>query len=329
MTLKPSAIAASLVMLPFCLLHAQVVTNIPQKIAAALAAHGPVSITRIISVPRTERRCSLSFRRLNNQVVQTVAFQKGDPGGGRDRDRLHCSDVTVFDQVKQTTKEVLTASNIRITSSDEISFEQPQQTSLTDHLIVQEALVQDCASVPATQTVTLSQAFQRSSSIAFSKTVANSTSNQINFSLKLSDSFSMGGNIQIGSTTTTGTVTNSGTQDMVTRTQTGAVTLQPKTAVLAQLEMFPVNFVIPFHTTVTIDADLSPNDLGDHLLSGILGKDARTFPISGTIEANDASAGTLIFSDIQFDWAKCHHSGMTTDSHKPSSDDKLMKRQQN
>ena len=282
-----------------------------------------MSVTRTISVPRVELRCTSFLRHFNDQIFQTISLQRGpDP-------RTRCSKVTVFDQVKQTTQEVLTASSIRVTSSDEISFEQRQQTSLTDRLIVQEALVQDCASFLATQTVTLSQAFQRSSSIAFSKSVANSTSSQINFSLKLSDAFTVGGNVQIGSTTTTGTVNTSGTQDTVTRTQTGTITLQPKTAVLAQLEMFPINFVVPFHTTVTVDADLSSNDLGDHLLSELLGKDDRTFPISGSIEASDASAGTLIFSDIQFDPAKCRGSGVTTESHKPNSDDKLTKRQQN
>jgi hypothetical protein len=325
MTLKYSVLATGCVMLPFGLLHAQVVTNIPQRIAEALAAHGPVSVTRTISVPRTELRCTSFLRHFNNQVLQTVSLQK-EPGPKGPDPRTHCSKVTVFDQVKQTTQEVLTVSNIRVTSNDEISFEQRQPTNLTDRLIVQEALVQDCTSFPATQTVTLSQAFQRSSSIAFSKTVANSASSQISFSLKLSDAFTIGGNIQIGSTTTTGTVNTSGTQDTVTRTQTGAITLQPKTAVLAQLQMFPVNFVVPFHTTVTVDADLSPNDLGDHLLSDLLGKNARTFPISGTIEANDASAGILIFSDIQFDPTKCHGSGVITESHKPGSDDKLLTR---
>jgi hypothetical protein len=74
---------------------------------------------------------------------------------------------------------------------------------------------------------------------------------------------------------------------------------------MIELQTWPVHYTVPFDAVATIDADLSANDKGYKRLSDILNETQRTFPISGTLEAEDASSGALVFYDLPYDQSKC------------------------
>jgi hypothetical protein len=74
---------------------------------------------------------------------------------------------------------------------------------------------------------------------------------------------------------------------------------------MIELQTWPVQLTVPFSATAMIDADLSRNDKGYQHLSDILNEAERTFPIAGTLEAEDASSGTLVFYDLPYDPSRC------------------------
>lgn len=201
--------------------------------------------------------------------------------------------------------ENLTASNFRVAGSSEVILGAATRTELPDQVIVNDNTIQDCSPNPATQQVTLQESFQRSESVQISHSITNSVSDQMGFQWKVSDVFTLSGQIQIGRSETSGQAKTSGSQESITRSQTGSITVKPQETTVAELRVWPIRYAVPFHATVTIDADLSANDKGFRVLSDILDGPSRTFDISGTIEADDASEGELVFYDIPFDPATC------------------------
>jgi hypothetical protein len=268
---------------------AQTNTDIPQKIAQALKEYGAVAVTRIVAVPRQETHCRAS-----------IASRGGAVAGGL------CSTVTVYDQTPQHPMEILTASNIRVVNSTPLTFGQQAQTQLIDQLLVKEALVQNCsATLQNSAQVTLTDTFQRSTSVQVTKSVTTTANFSINFGLSLTKAFKIGGTLTSGRSETEGTSNTVGSSDTVTNTSTATVTLPKQTAEVAILQMYPTQFVVPFTATVTVEADLSQNDAGKTLLSQLLDANARTFDIAGTIQAIDASDSSTTFADVAFDPAKC------------------------
>jgi hypothetical protein len=74
---------------------------------------------------------------------------------------------------------------------------------------------------------------------------------------------------------------------------------------------------------------LSQNNKGYKRISDILSETQRTFPISGAIEANDASSGSLVFYDLPFDALLCPKgTGSVTgiSEYKPNKNLKLTQR---
>jgi hypothetical protein len=267
----------------------QVNTDIPQKVAEALTAHGPVPVTHIVSVPRTEKQCKASIASRGGAI----------PGG-------NCFDVTVYSQQTQHVQEVLNATNIRVVESSSLAFGPPVQTTLVDQLIVKELLVQNCsASIPGTQQGTLTESFQRTESVSVSESLSNSTSYSMNYNLNLTPAFKVGGSVTIGESRTTGTSSTSGSSDTVMVSQSESQTIPKTTAEVAILEMYPIQYIVPFRATVTVEADLSQNDAGYQLLSSLVDPLSRTFKVVGTITATDASDGSLIWADIPFNPGLC------------------------
>jgi hypothetical protein len=172
-------------------------------------------------------------------------------------------------------------------------------------MTVQDALIQDCsAKVPLTQSITLSEAFQRSQSIALNHSIQNTESFSLNFGVS-SGIYKMDATLTFGTSETAGTVKTDTDTATTTRAQSGSTTLQPGTAEVGELRIWPVQYTEPFHTTVVVDADLSNNDKGYHHLSDILDGPSRTFDITGHIEADDASIGQLVFYDSPYDPSIC------------------------
>ena len=254
-------------------MHAQMV-DASQEIANLLAAFGPVPVTNVVQVANPR----LDFTQLPRLVF-----------------------VTVFTPTPQTTSLVLTASNIRVVASSEFSFGAVTRTELPDHLIVQDSLAVNKSSVPASTTVTLSEQFQRTQNVQIQQSVTHTSQESLNLGFKFSEVFSVGGQVTIGQSTTDGNVVATGSSDTVTRSQTSNVTVQPHTAEMAEIQMWPVNFEVAFTATVTVDADLSKNDKGYTMLSQIVDAPRRTFAVSGKITAVDASESRLVWFDIPYD----------------------------
>jgi hypothetical protein len=74
-----------------------------------------------------------------------------------------------------------------------------------------------------------------------------------------------------------------------TRTSASQSTLVKGQAIVAQIEVYPVTYSQVFHSTVTVDADLSPNDQLAHLSDMFSDSKVRTFAVSGVISITDAS----------------------------------------
>jgi hypothetical protein len=120
-------------------------------------------------------------------------------------------------------------------------------------------------------------------------------------------------------------VNTTGSSNTVTQTRSGSQSVPAHTFLVIELQTWPVHLTVPFQTNVVIDADLIPNDKGFAHLSNILDEGKRTFPISGTIEADDASSGQLVFFNEPYDSTKCPQAGRlaTVNRYRPSATVKL------
>lgn len=70
------------------------------------------------------------------------------------------------------------------------------------------------------------------------------------------------------------------------------------------IRTWPVKYTATFHTTGTVDADLSPNDQFKRL-SQVLTADQRTFPIIGSVVFEDAADAQVVSHDLQYDPSIC------------------------
>jgi hypothetical protein len=140
--------------------------------------------------------------------------------------------------------------------------------------------------------------------VALSHSITHTSGGGISVSASFAG-FGATGNISFSDGSTTGTVTTDGTQATVQETRQAAQAVPAHTFLMIELRTWPVQLTVPFNATATIDADLSRNDKGYQHLSDILSEADRTFPISGTLEADDASSGTLVFYDLPYDSSQC------------------------
>jgi hypothetical protein len=260
-------------------------TDVGAKVASSLQEYGPVPVTKPVAIPKKESYCN-----------------GGSHGGSGS-----CYDRIVYISSTQTTNEILTASNFRVTASTEVVFDAPIRTELPDKVHVTTSTVQNCSKNTVSQNISLQQAFQRNVSVQISHSVMNSVTTTLGVQLKIGDAFTASGQVAIGRSETNGEAKTAGSQDTTTRTVTGTITVPGLSTSVAELSVWPVHFVFPFHATVTVDADLSPkNDRGLTALSQILDVNARTYDITGTLVADDASDGKLMFYDLTFDSSTCH-----------------------
>ena len=257
-------------------------TDVADKVDKILTAYGPVAVTRTIQVPQTREVCHEHGRSAET-----------------------CSNVTVYVPRQSATTDVLKASNIHISSQQELTFAPMTRHELPDQIFVKDGAIHDCTAIPATQQITLSQTFQRSTSVALTKSVSNTIGASLSTSYKFMEAYTATLQLNFSHSSTEGSTNTVGSQDSVTLTQTGTITVPGHSAVMAELRAWPVHFTVPFHANVTVDADISANDKGITLLSQILSPDKRSFVIEGTLEANAASEGHLVFYDLPFDPAAC------------------------
>ena len=287
------------------------VTDVAQKVADALTAYGALPVTTTIQIPRTVHVC------------RTIG-----PIGESHQSHQVCQDQTVYDPKTTTTNTVVTASNIRVIKSGELTYGATSSHELPDHLIVGDYLARNCTADPATPTFTVTTIFQRTASVALSHSISHTISAGMSVSAKFAG-FGATGNISFTDGSTSGNVTTDGSTISVQETRTGSQAVPPHTLLMIELQTWPVQLTVPFSATATIDADLSRNDKGYQHLSDILNEAERTFPISGTLEADDASSGTLVFDDLAYDPSRCPDGSNTAGgipAFKPDNKTKLTQR---
>jgi hypothetical protein len=74
---------------------------------------------------------------------------------------------------------------------------------------------------------------------------------------------------------------------------------------MIQLQTWPLHYTVSFSTSVIVDGPLNANDRGLQHVSDVLSESQRTFPVVGTIQADNASDGKLVFYDVTFDPSQC------------------------
>ena len=261
---------------------AQTVTDVAQQVANAMSSQPPVPVT----------------------VVSEVFDHNVGVGGGHDGG-THVTPV--YRQVVTTTQHKLVANNIRAAVVAPITFDQPQPPKeLPDHMLADAGIANNCSSIPTQYSFSLSKAFQQSASVTLTNTVAHAIGGQVGFSDKITDALGVSGSISTTTTTTVATARATGEQTTITQADTVTVSVPPQHAIVEQLEEWPEEYVLPFKTTVTVEADLSPpNDRGLVLLSQILPESARTFEISGTVTADTASKARVVSFDTVYDPTAC------------------------
>jgi hypothetical protein len=112
-----------------------------------------------------------------------------------------------------------------------------------------------------------------------------------------------------------------------TRTSSSQSTLVKGQAIVAQIEVYPVTFSQVFHSTVTVDADLSPNDQFAHLSDLFTDPKVRTFSVSGLISITDASDGKIVTFDAPDEPTACvGHTDVVKIPYTPSVEKPLMLR---
>jgi hypothetical protein len=279
------------------------VTDVSQKVADALRNYGAVPLTTTVQVPRETTVCQV--------------------WGPPPHMQPPCFKRVVYDTKSSMQNVILIASNIRVIKSGVIEYGIMQSHDLPDHIIPGDNLAENCSAETNQQEYTVTTTFQRTASVALSQSIIHSATYGGSVGATISEVFKVGANVSFTDGNTTTTIDTSDKSYLVTTIRSGTQTLPPKSFELIELETWPVQYTVPFTTTVTIDGDLSPNDKHLQHISDVLGEPQRTFSIAGTVEAQDASSGVLKFFDVSYNASKCVQG---VREFKPSKATKLIER---
>lgn len=259
-------------------------TDAAQKVSDALTAYGAVPVTVVTQKPRQIQICHIV-----------------PPDGGEE-----CIYTTVYDPVSTTTNSILTATNIRTVKVSNMVWGTITKTELPDQIIVVDALYQNCyPSSALTANISISKAFQRSSSLTLTRQVTHTQSTQVGASIKIGDSFSVSAQVTDTNSVMEGTAKVNAEQETITVSVGGNQQVASLSSIMAEMEYWPVQYTVQFTATVTIDADLSKNDKGFTHLSDIMSEANRTFNLAGVVTADDSDQSTLRTFSYPYDPATC------------------------
>jgi len=265
--------------------------DVAVQVQGLVNQHGTVPYTHLVSHPQIQTVCMLQAAWAGIEPLDPLQSLQLGPI------TMLCGQRSINTNTNQTEQIIPIASNVRIVSTDPVSFEPLVTTSLPSQPTVDLQEFINCGTVTTQQSVSLAVTFQRSTSLALSHSVTDTQSTQLTFGWKAGD-FSVGGSVTLGTSSSSGTVDTTGTQMSVQRTSSTSVSLAKGQGIAAQLEVWPVTYSQVFHTTATVDADLSPNDQYIHLADMYPSATVRTFPITGAIAITDGSGGqTMTYDD--------------------------------
>ena len=216
-------------------------TDLNVKVATLLTAYGPVPATNIVNVSHTQNVC-----RFDGPVHCR-------PHGGECDPTQECHNETTVTPQPQTNNSVLTATSITITRSDPVTYGAATETELPKELIVANFLAENCTPNSATPAFTLSTTFQTTSSISLSTSVTHASNSSLNVGFKFGEALSVGGSVSYTDGTTSSNTIISGGGTTVQTTRSGSQAVPANTFLMIQLQTWPVQYTVPFSTTVTVD----------------------------------------------------------------------------
>jgi hypothetical protein len=272
--------------------------DLSQKVSDLLTNYGPVPVTKAVSVPHTQNVCT----------TKTTCMSHGGPCN----DHTTCQNETTYTSQNQTSNAVLTASNIRISQTGTVSWGASTVTSLPTTVYTDTSGAQNClnAAQPLSHTFALAVAYSRTATLQLLQSVTHTQTYTVSLDSGDLLPFKVSAQVALGEQQAKSTTTIDSAQTTVTRTDSATISVNAGATSYIQLRVWPVEYSLPFNVSVTVDADLSPNDKGFKLLSDAIPDPvARTFVVSGLIRADDASAGQTIQLSVPYDPAPCAAAG--------------------
>jgi hypothetical protein len=287
----------------FCMLQvpaqaaSQTYTNVSEVVKKLLTTYGPVDVAVTTYIPSTEQRCTLQGRGVD-------AIER-------------CKTIPIQIPQTKTEKQILTARNVSIVSNTPVAFGDVKYTKFPDEVLPAFTSYFNCVDAkqnpPADQkNASLSISYTRSVSSTITNGITNTSSKTLGFNwsntggfgldgASVSNTWGITGSITTGEQSTTSTATTTGDSTTISRQDGNTISIPPLTQATLEFYIYKIGIVIPFSTTVTIDAELSPNVKGSAHLSDIIPDVvSRTFTIQGTITTEDGSRGDWLHASKTF-----------------------------
>lgn len=154
-----------------------------------------------------------------------------------------------------------------------------------------------------TKTAQLTVSYTRSASSTITNGISHTATDTLGFNWSntatfgtsgatASNTWGITGSIAITNQETTSDAETNANSVQITRQDGNSIGIPPLTLAVLEYYVYKIGITVPFSATVTVDADLSPNDKGYTRLSNIIPDPTkRTFMISGTITTEDGSGG--------------------------------------
>lgn len=297
MTIHVAGLSVAFMLLNISRSDAQT-TDLNKAVASLLKDFGPVPVTTVTATQ--VRQCHWIYHRPRQDGMQ---------------DPPTCDPyLAPGPSQSQTQTKLLDASNIRIIAVQPISWGAMTTTNLPNQVYADRAWGQACTTSPGPLTAgySLQVSVGRTSTVQLSKSVSQSQTTSANFEVAPLKEFKVGGQFSFGTQATVASVDIDATQRTVTYTHNDNWSVPPGKAAVVQIRAWTVQYTMPFSTTVIIDADLSANDKGLMHLSDIVPDPAkRTFPVAGTVTADDASAAHYVEYGVPYDPSQCGGGDLT------------------
>ena len=282
-------------------------TDVEAVVAGLLTAKGPFPVKIVWYENVTHNDCVAAAHPLFVPAAFELA-QGGPagggigPGGAADHD--HCHARTVRVQHSRIDQQVLTASNLEIVSNDQPQFGTIVRKDFPQVLVATRTENLNCSGVPGVSNISLSLQVTRSFNTTTTRSVTKVRTKSVGWGVTLG-SFNVNSRLDFSNQATSATAQSDGTALSYTISRSGTVQMPPRTRTVSTLSSYRVETSLPFTLRVTVDGDLSDNEAGKRHLSDLLTAAERTFPVTGTIVAEDSSEGRLTLQDAPFNTGMC------------------------
>ncbi len=203
-------------------------------------------------------------------------------------------------------------SSVQIIRATPIAYTASVITDLPSAAVVQGQTFINCSATATTQMTTLSVALARTLSTTLTNTVSNGGSFTLGLMDKVSEASTVSGSLTFTSTNTTAKAAMQGTTTTITKSDSISVTVPPKTALTATIQIHPVQYKQGFSATVTVDGPFEPYECSmekcpkkvddctcsqPHRAKSLSHRLRSRFPVAGFLTSTDSSQATTATYD--------------------------------